>query len=501
MENINNKELLIVVPYRNRPEHLKDFLENTPKYFNNKNLIYDILICELDQQGDWNAGLCVNSLVKFIETNKTKYRYLYIHHVDIWLISGDWIFPKDNEVYFNMGDYGSCLLTMDAFFNVEGYSNSFWGWGGEDNELYQKLREKKYKVNEISNISNIKYETKHQSHERKFNGKNYANAIKQLMILPKNKRNNISNFSEHGEIKDFKKIENNIYKHVIIPKKQSPSYIKNNKVLLGYIKNVVNFENLAAYVKSAGMHMSYNFDMVMFISDENPDPQVLNQLEAFGVKCIKRKEKYENLFIDRLDTYNNFLENETYSYALHTDVTDVFFQADPFKNLDLTKITLTDEGIKIKEESWNRNLCLHLYTQETLNSYWENNVLCGGIIGAPVKDFVEFSKLILEEYKKYSKIVDQLGGIDQIYLNKIVHTDLVYKNKIDIKTNLHDFAINLHVPINYKDINFPIDISNRGVITNKILNKRYAIVHQYNRNKSLYKSVFDHYNKFYFPIT
>ena len=28
---------------------------------------------------------------------------------------------------------------MDSFLNVGGYSNSFWGWGGEDNDLYKKL--------------------------------------------------------------------------------------------------------------------------------------------------------------------------------------------------------------------------------------------------------------------------------------------------------------------------------------------------------------------------
>ena len=61
------KDLLIVVPYRNREEHLKEFLENAPKYFDKQNIEYDILICELDQTGDWNAGLCVNSTINFIK--------------------------------------------------------------------------------------------------------------------------------------------------------------------------------------------------------------------------------------------------------------------------------------------------------------------------------------------------------------------------------------------------------------------------------------------------
>ena len=92
------KDLLIVVPYRNREEHLKEFLENAPKYFDKQNIKYDILICELDQIGDWNAGLCVNSIIDFIKDKN--YKWLFIHHVDIYPLEGDFNFPNENEYYY-----------------------------------------------------------------------------------------------------------------------------------------------------------------------------------------------------------------------------------------------------------------------------------------------------------------------------------------------------------------------------------------------------------------
>ena len=50
------KKLLIIVPYRDRPEHLKSFLEKTPKYFREQNIEFDIIICELENIGCWNAA-------------------------------------------------------------------------------------------------------------------------------------------------------------------------------------------------------------------------------------------------------------------------------------------------------------------------------------------------------------------------------------------------------------------------------------------------------------
>jgi len=499
MENLNHKDLLIVVPYRNREEHLKDFLENTPKYFDNQNLSYDILICELDQKGDWNAGLCVNSLIKFIEKIKTEYKYLYIHHVDVWPISGDWIFPKDNEVYFNMGDYGSCLLTMKAFLDAEGYSNSFWGWGGEDNELYQKLRTKNYILNDFSSVSSkITYETKHQSHERKFNGKNYANTIKQLMILPQNKRNNLSNFEEHADVKSLENIKNNIYRHIVVPKKESPDQTKNNKVLLGYIKNITKFDNVVSYVKSAGMHTAYDFDMIMIIADEKPDSYLINQLEAFGIKCITTKEKYNDLFIDRHQAYIDFLENNSdYEYCMHTDVTDVFFQNNPFQNIDLNKVVLSTEGLSLKEENWNKKIFISCYNQTVFDLCSDKQVICAGIFGASKENFIKLCRKIVEE----SNNIKTLRGIDQPILNKLIYIDKIFEDNI---LNFHEpkdnFSINLHAVTYYPKLYLNIvDIQSNKVI-NKITNQKYSIVHQYNRQANLYKNINNYYNQYYYPI-
>lgn len=337
------KDLLIVVPYRNREEHLACFLEKTPSFFDKTNLTYDILICELDEIGDWNAGLCVNSLIDFINQDR-QYEWLYIHHVDIWPSDGEWAFPKEKEVYFNMGDYGSCLMKLSTFFEVDGYSNSFWGWGGEDNELYQKLKEKGYQVSDYATKEHIKYNTKFQDHPRKFNGKNYANAIKQSMIVPKQKRTNIKDFSSHAFTKNLKELSNNVFKQIVCPKQKSPNETINKYLILTYVDDTSNFDNFVSYVKSAQLHAAYEFDMAAIVKTNEKDSWCINQLETFGIQCVFPHDESKS----RYEAFKAFIQNNNnYEFILTVPIEDLYFQSNPFYLLDKENLSTTDKNEQI----------------------------------------------------------------------------------------------------------------------------------------------------------
>ena len=222
------KQILIVVPFRNRHEHLKDFLNHTPKYFRNQNISFDVLITELDNIGDWNRGICCNSLINF--NIGEKYEYLYIHDVDIFPLKGEWIFPKENEVLYNLGDYGSCIMKYEYFFDVGGFSNNFWGWGYEDDCLYRRFINDNYKM--IDHNYRILFETRNQNHDRfvnEINTKNALSIIDNEFIYNNNKEiDGVYNTNKYGKTHSLIKIDNNIYKHNIYPLIKSPRELKIN---------------------------------------------------------------------------------------------------------------------------------------------------------------------------------------------------------------------------------------------------------------------------------
>lgn len=455
------KDILIVVPYRNREEHLKGFLENSPAYFDKTGLSYDILICELDQIGDWNAGLSVNSLVDFIGTTK-KYEWLYIHHVDIWPIEGEWKFPKQNEVYFNLGDYGSCLMKMETFFKVKGYCNSFWGWGGEDNELYQKLKEDGYNVINYETLQYVKYNVGFQNHPRNFNGKNYANAIKQSMIVQRHERNNILHFHDHAYTKDLIKLQENVYKHIVCPTQKSPDQTINRNLVITYLNNETDFNKLVSFTKSSQLHAPYEYDVVAILTDETPEPWLLNQLQTFGIKCVLRKPILDNPYLDRYLCYKEFLETDTnYTFILHADIRDLIFQANPFYEVAKDKITFVKQN-------------------ETITT----GAFCG-----PKNLFVQACDLIEKSLLRYDV---NSKKIDETILTDLFLKQEVLKEEVEYKTSQDTFCIDLEKEKN-------ANIYNNRKVYNKH-NRPYAIVHQYDSNLGLQQTVDQHFLNYYFPL-
>lgn len=491
-----NKDILIVVPYRNRPEHLKEFLENSPKYFDQTGYSYDILLCELDQAGDWNAGLCVNSLIDFLKSGK-RYEWLYVHHVDIWPKSGTWSMPGDKEILHNLGDYGSCFMKLDYFLEVDGYCNSFWGWGGEDNELYDKLRAKGYNVISADN-GTVKYDTHFQNHHRNFNGNNYGAGIKNLFLKSITERDNIKDFYNFASVKLLPNIDDNIFHQLIVPLKKSPREYKNKKALLGYIHNIKDFTYVAPFVKSALIYAPYNFDIVIIVADQDLTAveQLINQLISFGVVVIKNSKTEQNLFIDRYKKYLEFLQDRDYEYVLHVDVTDSYFQDDPFKHLDDRSITLSSESVYIEQETWNKNMWLGFYGETIYNTIKHNKVLCGGVVGGTKNNFVNFSKKVIEEYNRLN--VNTATGIDQIIIQKLIYVDRFVE--INLKEVEDKFCLNLHTYAHYPDlINYKINIHCNRSITLNDTNDKFSIVHQYNRLPDLYNGVVNHFVNYFVP--
>jgi hypothetical protein len=499
-EKPKDKDLLIVVPYRNRETHLKSFLEKTPKYFNDRNISYDILIAELDDIGDWNAGLCCNSLVNF--KKKANYKYLYIHHVDVYPIDGDWVYPENNQVLFNLGDYGSCLMRMDDYLKVGGYRNGFWGWGAEDNDLYAKLMKVGIRVDDITKIPTygVKFDVGFQNHERKFEAINYSNSHKVLFTPYDRNRDSVFDFNKFGRTHSLKKIGESIYKHNITPLTASPKNHKNKNVILTYIKNLRK-EYIYPYIKSVSYFASYKYDMYVIDASTEDNPEITNQIEAFGMKVIKRTAVYDNLFIDRLLAFKEFGLNNNYERILCMDFSDIYIQKNPFEILDKIpqdKLIVSSEGVVIGDQNWNYTVIGNVYGYGIADFLKPYEVLnCGVMCGSPA-NYADLCDTVVAEYERFGDGVKSIYGVDQALILKLIYHD--QKIKLTVIRDDYPFAAHLHVQFNEKEKCRFKDIQIFGGKSVKDKdNNLFSIVHQYNRSTEMYGSILNHFNMNYQP--
>lgn len=160
----------------------------------------------------------------------------------------------------------------------------------------------------------------------------------------------------------------------------------------------------------------------------------------------------------------NYLENTYYDKILITDVKDVYFNRNPFDQIDADKIVASSEEIFYEKEDWNRahlhyNLGLIGITQ--LMNKKVHNV---GVFGGPH----ELVKQICADI--YLISIGKHKVADQTSFNYLIQTK--YRNKTVFTTLEDNFSVHLHV-VKSGLVNF--DMS-------KI--KNYAIVHQYDRFQS-----------------
>jgi hypothetical protein len=132
-------KLGVIVPYRNRYEHLQEFKKSIVKYLESKNIDFKIIIVEQDNAKLFNRGMLCN--IGFIEAQKENCDYIVIHDVDMIPVDVDYSYSNvpvhlatDNipfESYFG----GITLFPTDVFEKINGFSNLYWGWGFEDDDL------------------------------------------------------------------------------------------------------------------------------------------------------------------------------------------------------------------------------------------------------------------------------------------------------------------------------------------------------------------------------
>ncbi len=149
----------IVVPYLNRDENLRIFLQHMHPFLQKQQLEYGIFLAEpiwerANRKLEFNRGLMRN--IGFKEaTKKGEYDCVVFHDLDLlpevdYNSYGCPSRPRHMCVALNYHNYkplaagaifgGVVSFRTEHFLQANGYSNLFFGWGGEDDDLYRRSR-------------------------------------------------------------------------------------------------------------------------------------------------------------------------------------------------------------------------------------------------------------------------------------------------------------------------------------------------------------------------
>jgi beta-1,4-galactosyltransferase 1 len=168
-------KLSIIIPYRDREEHLKVFLEESNGKINVEN--YDIIVVSQNHEKLFNRGKLLN--VGF-EYAKNESDYFCFHDIDMIPINVDYSYPeKPYHLAVNMpqGDYddyygGVNLFNKEDFLKINGFSNEFWGWGHEDDDLLNRIKSIGYSIfrreGQFKSLPHIRTTLNHDNYQNNF---------------------------------------------------------------------------------------------------------------------------------------------------------------------------------------------------------------------------------------------------------------------------------------------------------------------------------------------
>ena len=138
---------IILIPYRNRKEHLDIFIKDAIPLFEKHLQPFKVIIIEQEEGKLFNRGLLLNIGVN---EYKDKTQFFFTHDVDI-VPSEKCIqeyYTKINTIDTGIiGIYTSCCNTLggiikftpEIFLKINGFPNYFWGWGVEDKALQNRV--------------------------------------------------------------------------------------------------------------------------------------------------------------------------------------------------------------------------------------------------------------------------------------------------------------------------------------------------------------------------
>ncbi|BFZ14000.1 hypothetical protein BsWGS_17039 [Bradybaena similaris] len=170
---LSDQKVAIIIPYRDRSQHLHILLNNLIPILHRQLIDAVIFVVEQALPTTFNRGSLFN--IGFLESQKVgKFDCVILHDVDM--------IPTHDSCLYRCGDnprhfissinsnglpydtyFGGVVgMKSDQYLRINGYSNLYFGWGGEDDDLFLRCQNKGYRHVRYPVIIGHYYSFKHQ---------------------------------------------------------------------------------------------------------------------------------------------------------------------------------------------------------------------------------------------------------------------------------------------------------------------------------------------------
>lgn len=143
------ERLTVVIPVRDRDEHLRVLLPRLAEVLTEQGVRYRILVCEQEPGAPFNRGALINVGLHYAADWTD---YFCAHDVDAIPVKANYLCPSQplrlvtklvdsdhgqsrDPRYFS----GVVSLRREQAFAANGFSNEYWGWGKEDDDFFFRL--------------------------------------------------------------------------------------------------------------------------------------------------------------------------------------------------------------------------------------------------------------------------------------------------------------------------------------------------------------------------
>ena len=141
-------KLGVCVPYRNREAHLKEFIPKVGAYLESKGIDYCMYFAHQVDDKLFNRGATKNVAAKHAFEDGCD--YIVWHDIDMIPEEGcDYSYPSETPIHIatniSQMEYklkyqeyfgGAVIFNKEQVENTNGYSNDYWDWGMEDDDLF-----------------------------------------------------------------------------------------------------------------------------------------------------------------------------------------------------------------------------------------------------------------------------------------------------------------------------------------------------------------------------